>query len=410
MSYSAESIRNDFPVLSQQRNGKPIIYLDSAATSLKPRIVVDKMNVYYLQKTANIHRGLHYLSEEASREYDASRKATAKFLGANEKELVFTRNATESLNLMAHCLVESNYFKKGDEIVLSQAEHHANLVPWQWVAQKTGAKIRFVGFDSNYLLDMAELESLLSSKTKLVSIAHVHNTTGVINDIEKMGKMAKKVGSLFFVDGCQSIPHFPTDFNGWKNVDAIAFSGHKMMGPTGIGGLLCRKTLLEKWPPFLMGGDMIDEVFFDHATWNDIPMKFEAGTPAIGEAFGLHAAVDYLSKLGLSNLVRHEQELVSYALQELGKIKGVTLIGPNDSKKQSGTVLFDVKKMDCHDVSLALDSFNNVAIRSGFHCAQPFIRSINPKGLSRASFYAYTTKNDIDQLVKGLQHVTKTFG
>lgn len=402
MNWTAESIRADFPLLSRKRNGKPVIYLDSAATSLKPQVVLDAMNEYYTQHTANVHRGVHFLSQEASTVYEGAHEKVAKFVHAQKEEVSFSKNATESLNLIVHSMKEMNVLQKGDEIVLPRAEHHANLVPWQQVAKKTGAVIKWLDYLPDYTLNWKQVEQTISSKTKIVSVAHVHNTTGVRNDVVRLGKLAQKQGAYFFVDASQSVPHESFDFKS-LNADAVAFSGHKMLGPTGIGVLVAKKKVLDGWPPFLFGGAMIERVTFESTTFAKSPDKFEAGTPPIAESYGLGAAIDYLNQLSMSKIAKHEEDITRYALEQLQTIKGVHVIGPLDAKKQGGTILFDANGLTCHEVALAVDQFSNVCIRSGMHCAQPFVESINKQGLCRASFYVYTTKSDVDALVAALR-------
>ncbi len=404
-----EHIRKDFPILHEKRNGKPIIYFDNAATALKPVQVIDAVNYYYRECPANVHRGLHALSEEASQLFEQAHEKVARFIGAKSDETVFTRNTTESINLVAYSLLCDGFFKKGDEILVSRLEHHSNLVPWQFVSQKTGAELKFVELNKDFTLNMKDFESKISRKTKIVAIAHASNTVATINPVKEIGKKAKENGSLFLVDAAQSAPHLELDAKK-INADFIAFSGHKMLGPTGIGALYGRKEVLEKMQPFLYGGSMIQNVSWHNSSWAKLPDKFEAGTPHIAGAIGFGAAVDYLQKIGMQNVREHEKELLKHAFKRLQEMPQIKTHCPHDSEKQCGIVLFDNAKIEAHDLALALDEAENIAIRSGMHCAEPIVSSINPKGLARASFYIYNTKEEIDVFVETLKKIVGAFG
>jgi len=410
MGLNVEKLRQDFPILQKRFEGKPLVYLDNAATSLKPVQVIEKEMEYYREYTANIHRGMHKMSEQASREFEKAHEKAAKFIGAKGiEEIVFTRNATESFNLIAYSLLNEGFFKKGDEVLVSKMEHHANLVPWQFLERKAGIKLEFVELNKDFTLDFEDLEKKLNEKTRLVSLTQASNTVASIVDVKKAGEIVRKNSSaLFAVDGAQAVPHFPVSVKS-IGCDFYCFSSHKMLGPTGIGVLYGKKELLEKMQPFQYGGDMIKEVQWHSSSWNELPFKFEAGTPAIAQGIGFGAAIDYLQKLGLENVRKHEKEITKHALERIKEVKGVKVFGPEDLEKRNGIVLFDAGKLDCHDIALALDEAANVAIRSGMHCAQPIVESINPKGLARASFYLYNTKEEIDVFIESLKEILGTF-
>ena len=395
----ASLIRRNFPQFNRNINGKPIVYLDSAATSLKPGAVINKENEYYTRYTANIFRGIYTTSEEATYEYENARIKVAQFIGASKsEEIIFTRNTTESINLVAYSLIH------GDEIVASIMEHHSNFVPWQ---QLGNLKIWYC--DKSGLLNCNDLDKLITRRTKLLAITAVSNVLGTINPIEKIVKRVKKLNRqcLVLVDAAQAVPHMPVDVLRW-GADFVAFSGHKMLGPTGIGILWGRKELLESMPPFNFGGDMIKEVHEDSTVFNDLPHKFEAGTPHIAGAIGLGAAVDYLSRLGMDSVRAHEKDITSYALDVLSSVKGVTIIGPRNPGVRAGVIAFTVAGIHPHDVAQILDE-DNICIRVGFHCAQPLHEYLAIGPTARASFYVYTTKNDIDMLGAGLEKVIKLF-
>ncbi|MFH0714284.1 MAG: cysteine desulfurase [Candidatus Diapherotrites archaeon] len=404
--FDVEKVRADFPLLKRTINGKLIVYLDSTASSLKPQSVIDAMDYYYENVSANVNRGLHKLSEEASETYENAHESVGKFIGGKGEETAFSKNCTESINLVAYSLLESGYFKAGDKIVVSEAEHHANLVPWQFVAKKTGAQLEFVKVGEDFELDLEDAQRKIDQKTKLVALAHVYNTIASINPVEKIGKMAHEKGALFLVDGAQSVPHMPVNVRK-LNCDFLAFSAHKMCGPTGIGALWAKKEWLEKATPFLYGGDMIYSVSLREAKWNKVPEKFEAGTPPIAEAYGWKAACEYLQKIGMQEVQKHDQEITKYALEKLVEIGSVRVFGPNGER--GATILFETPKLSAHELALALDEEANVCVRSGMHCAEPIVSKLNAKGLARASFYLYTSKQEIDVFAQSLQKIVSAF-
>jgi cysteine desulfurase/selenocysteine lyase len=400
-------IRADFPILQRRVHDKPLIFLDSAASSQKPACVIDAMDDYYRTTHANVHRGVHTLSEEATELYEGARKKIAKFINAkSSREIIYTRNATESINLVAFTWGRAN-LKAGDEVLLTESEHHSNIVPWQMVAKDTGAIVRYIPVDARGYLDTSTLDSLLTSKTKLVGIASMSNVLGTIMPIEMVIKRAHEVGALVLIDGAQGVPHLPTDVQA-LDCDFMAFSGHKMCGPTGIGVLWGRRDLLEDMPPFMGGGDMIRKVTFEGAEWNELPWKFEAGTPAIAEAIGLGVAVDYLSALGMDNVRAHECETIAYALERLSEVPGLTLIGPDDPNRRGGVATFTLDNIHPHDLADILDH-EGIAIRAGHHCAQPLHQKLGIIASSRASFYIYSQREEIDQLVDGLYKAKAIF-
>ena len=392
------NVTKDFPILNRKVNGKPLIYLDNAATSQKPKQVIDKITDYYTNYNANIHRGIHKMSEEATEEYEGARQKTAKFIGANTKEMIFTKNTTESLNILAYWALRT--LKSGDEVVLSVMEHHSNIVPWQMLQEK-GVKLKFIDINSDGTLSD---NMLITKKTKIVSIVHASNVLGTINDVSKIGKIAHDNGALFVVDGAQSVPHMPVDVKKF-GCDFLAFSSHKMLGPTGVGVLYGREDVLEKVTPFLRGGDMIKEVHLTNTKWNDLPWRFEAGTPNIADVIGFGTAIDYLNKIGMSNVRQHEIDVTKYAMKELGAIRNVKIYGPAN---RCGLVSFSIDGVHPHDTASILDT-EGIAIRSGHMCAQPLMERLEVPALSRASFYIYNDKKDVDALVKGIEKVKTVF-
>jgi len=399
--FDVKKIRNDFPVLKRKVNGKPLVYLDNAATTQKPRQVIDKISDYYSNYNANVHRGIHKLSEEASAEYENARSKAAKFIGSKTCEIVFTKNTTESLNILAYWALRT--LKKGDEVISSVLEHHSNIVPWQMLREK-GIKVKFVDVNDDGTLKMDQYSKLITKNTKIVTVAHVSNVLGTINPVKEIGKIAHDAGALFIIDGAQSVPHMSVNVK-QLGCDFLAFSSHKMLGPTGVGILYGTEEALERTTPFLRGGDMIKEVHLDSTKWNDIPWKFEAGTPNIADVIGFGAAIDYLSKLGMDNVRKHEEDLTQHAMKKLD-IKSVKIYGPR--KNRGGTVSFSINGVHPHDVATVLDQ-EGIAIRSGHMCAQPLMERFNVPALSRASFYLYNTKEEIDKLAEGLKKVKKTF-
>ena len=400
-----DKIREDFPILQRKVNGKQLIYLDSTATTQKPRAVIEAEKLFYEKHNANIHRGVHALSEEATEMHENSRERIAKFIGAKPDEIIFTRNATEAINLVKFSWGGAN-IQKGDRILTTEMEHHSNLVPWQMLAREKQAKLDFIGFDKSGFLIDKDIEHKVAG-SKLVAFTQMSNVLGTINDAEMIIKKAHEAGAVMLVDAAQSVPHMPVDV---KKLDAdfLAFSGHKMLGPTGIGVLYGKKELLEAMPPFLGGGDMIKEVHLREASWNDVPGKFEAGTPNIAGAIGLGAAVDYLKKLGMENVRRHEIELTRHALEEMQRIHDINIYGPKDAEQKGGVISFTMGSMHSHDVASLLND-EGIAIRSGHHCAMPLLEKLGTCDACRASFYIYTKKEEIDALVQGLQRARKVF-
>ena len=382
--FDVDAIRRDFPVLQQQTNGKPLVYLDSGASSQKPQSVIDAVDACYREYYANVHRGIYDLSEKASDEFEKARKKIARFINAKSwRELIFTRNATESLNLVAYSWGLEN-LHRGDTILVTDMEHHANLVPWQQVARRTGAKLAIVPTTADGLLDMAAYKSMLNPSVKLVAFTLMSNVLGTITPAREMIALAHEIGAITVVDGAQSVPHLPTDVQA-LDCDFLAFSGHKMLAPSGIGALWGRKSLLAEMPPFLTGGDMIKEVHFDHAEWNQLPWKFEAGTPAIAQAIGMGAAVDYLNALGMDAVRQHEIELTGYALDRLSRVEGVKILGTMNPELRGGAVAFTFGDIHPHDLASMLNA-ENIAIRAGHHCAQPLHDKLGISASARASF------------------------
>jgi cysteine desulfurase / selenocysteine lyase len=403
--YDVEEIRRDFPILDRRIDGKRLVYLDNAATSQKPRRVIETLTEYYEEHNANIHRGVHRLAAEATAAYEEARQKVASFLGAPDvRGLIFTRGTTEAINLVARAWGKN--LREGDEVVLTEAEHHSNLVPWQLAARATGAKLRFVPILEDGTLDLEAAERLIGPRTRLVGCIHASNVLATINPVERLAELAHEAGALMLVDGAQSAPHLPVDVEA-LGCDFYACSGHKMLGPTGVGVLWGKPEVLEKMEPFLGGGEMIREVYLDHSTWNDLPYKFEAGTMNIAQAVGLGAAVDYLGELGMENVREHERRLGEYAYRRLSEIEGITLYGPEENR--TGLVSFSLPDVHPHDLSQLLDD-EGVAIRSGHHCAQPLMRRLGVAATARASFYLYNTEEEVDALVEALQRAREFFG
>jgi cysteine desulfurase/selenocysteine lyase len=401
------AIREDFPILARQIHGKPLVYLDSGASSQKPVSVLEAMGRYYQTSHANVNRGVYVLSEEATAAMEQARVKVARFIKAKSaKQVIFTRNTTESINLVAYSWGSAN-IREGDTILLTEMEHHANLVPWQLLAARTGAKLEFVPFTEDGVLDQDEYTRLLEqTRPKLVAFTAMSNVLGTITPAKAMVAQAHTAGAIALVDGAQSVPHLPGDVQD-LDCDFLAFSGHKMLGPTGIGVLYGRRELLEAMPPFLAGGDMIRQVSLRSATWNDLPYKFEAGTPAIAETVGLGAAVDYLNALGMDFVARHEQELVSYALERLSKVEGLKLYGP-EAAKRGGVVSFTLDDVHPHDLAQVLDN-EGICVRAGNHCAQPLIEKLGLPATARASFYIYNTPDEVDALEQALEKAKMIF-
>jgi|TARA_Y100000310_G_C20683105_1_gene817243 cysteine desulfurase/selenocysteine lyase len=405
MQLDIEKIREDFPILNVKVNGKPLIYLDNAATSQKPKQVIDAIKNYYETSNANIHRSIHKLGEKATEAYENAHKTVSKFVNADFEEIIFTKNVTEALNLLAYSLEKE--INEGDEIVISEMEHHSNFVPWQQLAKRNNAILKVIEIDENGLLKKESILESIASKTKIVSLAHVSNVLGTVNDIKQIAKIIKQKSSAYFiVDAAQSAPHMKIDVKD-LDVDFLAFTGHKMLGPTGIGCLYGKKELFEKLDPFLFGGEMIKEVTIEHSKWNDLPWKFEAGTANIAQGIGLAAAIDYLNEVGMENIMRHDKELIEYALEKLKEIKEVEIYGP-DLKNRLSLISFNIKGIHAHDTAEILNG-EGIAIRAGHHCAMPLAKKLGIIASARASFYLYNTKQEIDQLVLAIQKAIKVF-
>ncbi|MCM3513333.1 cysteine desulfurase [Carnobacterium inhibens] len=406
MSFSAEQLKNDFPILTQIVNDEPLVYLDNAATTQKPTAVLAALETYYREANANVHRGVHTLAERATTQYEAAREKVQHFINANEStEVLFTRGTTTSLNWVAKSYGEANV-KSGDEILVSVMEHHSNLIPWQQLAKKTGASLKSVELTEEGLLDMESFRAQLSEKTKIVALAHVSNVLGVVNPIQEIARLAHAIGAVLVVDGAQAVPHMPVDVQE-LDADFYAFSGHKMVGPTGIGVLYGKRHSLEQMEPVEFGGEMIAMVDEQDSTWKELPWKFEAGTPNIAGAIGLGAAIDYLSTVGLTAIQEHEKALMAYLWPKLTAIPGVTIYGPKDLAKRTGIVTFNLDGLHPHDVATAMD-MEGVAIRAGHHCAQPLMRRLSADSTARASFYLYNTTADVDKFIEALL-ATKEF-
>jgi cysteine desulfurase/selenocysteine lyase len=402
-----ERIRADFPILKRQVNGRPLVYLDNAASSQKPQQVIDALVYFYTYMNANVHRGVHTLSVEATEAYEAARERVARFVGTDDpNELVFVRNATEGLNLVAVSWGRAN-LEPGNEILATLLEHHSNLVPWQRVAQDTGARIRLVPLKLDGTIDMDAFREMLSPRTKVVAVAHASNVLGTINPLPEIAELAHAVGAIVVVDGAQSVPHVQIDVAA-LGVDFLAFSGHKMLAPMGIGGLWGRRELLEAMPPFLGGGGMIREVFEDRATWAPLPEKFDAGTPSVADSVAMAAAVDYLDELGMDNVRAHEIELTSYALDRLYRLPDIAVYGPRDARDRTGVVSFNLDGVHPHDAGTILDEAG-VAVRAGHHCCQPLHRSLDVAATLRASFYIYNTADEVDALVDALAAARRVY-
>ncbi len=403
-----EALRRDFPILEREINGRPLVYLDSAATSQKPRVVIDAMDAYYRDYNANVHRGIYTIGEEATAAYEAARATTARFINAPDShEIVFTRNATEAINLVSYAWGRRN-IERGDQIVLTEMEHHANLVPWQLLMQERDGDLEFIPITDDGVLRLDVFEVLLRLKPKLVAFTHVSNTLGTINPVREMTEMAHAAGALVLVDGAQAVPHVPVDVQA-IGCDFYAFSGHKMLGPMGSGALWARREILEAMPPFLAGGEMIREVHLRRSDFNAIPWKFEAGTPAVGDAVGLGVAADYLMAIGMDAVRAHERDLVAYALTVLPReIPDIELYGPLDPDGRGGVVPFNLPGIHPHDVAQVLDR-SGIAVRAGHHCTMPLHERLDLSATARASFSVYTTKTDIDRLVDGLREVQRVF-
>ena len=400
-------LRNDFPIFKKKINGKDLVYLDNASTTQKPYSVINSITDFYSNYNSNIHRAVYQLAEEATDLYEQSRKKIANFINVRPEEIIFTRNTTESINLIAHSWARSN-LKKDDVIAITEIEHHSNIVPWQILCQEIGTRLEYVGIDESGFLDVEYLIELISSrKVKLVSISHMSNVLGTIVPIERIIKTAHQYDIPVIVDGAQSVPHMPVDA---KNLDCdfLVFSAHKMLGPTGVGVLYAKKELLEKMKPFMGGGDMIKEVFKFHTNYNEVPYKFEAGTPNIADVVGFGAAVDYLEKIGMENIRKHEIYLTEYALESMQSLKYIIIYGPMDSKFRGGVISFNIADIHPHDLATIMND-HGIAIRSGHHCAQVLMQRLDVPATSRASFYIYNTKEEIDKFVNAIKEAGRIF-
>ena len=403
----ATAIRTDFPILQVEAHpGVPLVYLDNAATSQKPSAVIEAMNAYYQGYNANVHRGRHRLSEEATTAYEGARQQIARFINAPDlATVIYVRNTTEALNLVAWSWGRVN-IKAGDEILLTEMEHHSNIVPWQLLAEEKGAQVRYIPFTDDGLLDLSTLPELLTERTKIFAFSAMSNVFGTVNPSKKLVEAAHAVGAIAVIDAAQSVPHLPVDVQE-LDCDFLAFSAHKMCGPTGVGVLYGKRKLLEEMPPFLGGGDMIRRVTIEGSTWNDLPWKFEAGTPSIAEGIGFGAAVDYLSSVGMEAVHVHEQFITGYALEALSEVPGLKLMGPPVAHR-GGVAAFTLQGVHPHDISQILDQ-DGVAIRAGHHCAMPLHQRLSIPASARASFYLYTETKDVDRLVEGLNRVRQVF-
>jgi cysteine desulfurase/selenocysteine lyase len=407
--FDTKKVREDFPILSRKVNGQTLVYLDNAATSQKPIQVIDAISQYYKEYNANIHRGLHTLSEEATIAYEDVREKIAKFIGAREtNSVIFTRNTTEAINLVAHSWGRHNILP-GDQIVLSAMEHHSNLVPWQMLAKDRQANLAFIELTADGQLDMESAKKVIGSpRTKLVCINHMSNALGTINPVAEIAKLARSQGATVLIDAAQSVPHLPTSVQE-IDCDFLAFSFHKMLGPTGVGVLWGKPELLEAMPPFLGGGDMISAVWRDRATYNELPWKFEAGTPNIADVIASGVAIDYLQNLGMENVRAHEIELTEYALKKFTTLNDVVIYGPPNAKDRGGVISFNFAQVHPHDLGQILNE-SGIAIRAGHHCCQPLMRDLNVSGTARASFYIYNTKEEVDLLMAALEEANKVMG
>ena len=401
------AIRSQFPILAREVHGRPLVYLDNAATTQKPQSVIDALTSYYTTMNANIHRGLHTLAEEATAAYEDVRKQVAAFIGAgSHREIVFTRNTTESLNLLAYTL--GARLRPGHEIVLTAAEHHSNLVPWQLVTQRTGAVLRFIELNDDQQIDVDTARAAINANTRIVSIVHMSNVLGSIAPVAEISEMARSVGATMIVDAAQSAPHIPVDVE-QLGADYLAFSAHKMLGPTGVGVLWGRQELLADLDPFLGGGEMISVVTREESSWAALPHKFEAGTPNIADVVAFGAAIDFLNEVGMDAVAAHDAELTNYAVERLSRLEGLDIYGPADPSDRSAVIAFNYRDIHSHDVATILDR-SGIAVRAGHHCAQPLMRTLGVPATARASFYLYNERTEVDALVDGLLEAGERFG
>ncbi|MBY0118288.1 cysteine desulfurase [Paenibacillus xylanexedens] len=400
------SIREQFPILHQEINGHPLVYLDSAATSQKPHTVIEAVKHYYEYENSNVHRGVHTLGSRATDAYEGAREKVAKFINARRtQEIIFTRGTTTALNLVASSYARANC-KEGDEIVITQMEHHSNLIPWQQVAKETGATLKYIPLQPDGHIELADVEKTITNNTKIVAIAYVSNVMGLIHPVKQIAEIAHRNGAVIVVDGAQSTPHMKVDVQD-LDCDFYALSGHKMCGPTGIGALYGKKALLESMEPIEFGGEMIDDVGLYESNWKELPWKFEGGTPIIAGAVGLGAAIDFLEQIGMDEIAHHESVLAAYATERLAEIDGLTIYGP--AKRHVGVVTFNLGDIHPHDVATVLDA-SGVAIRAGHHCCQPLMRWLEVSSTARASFYLYNNDQDVDRLVSALIQTKEYFG
>lgn len=405
-TFNVEKVKKDFPILEQEVNGKKLVYLDSSATSQTPIQVTDSIADYYNRYNSNVHRGVHTLGTLATDAYEKARETVRRFINARYfEEVVFTRGTTTAINLVAHSYGDANV-SESDEIVVTQMEHHANIVPWQQLAKRTGATLKFIPMSDSGELEKEAIDNTITDNTKIVAVTHVSNVLGTINDVKYIAEVAHQHDAVIAVDGAQSAPHMKVDVQD-LDVDFFSFSGHKMLGPTGIGALYGKRHLLDKMEPIEFGGDMIDFVGLEDATWTDLPTKFEAGTPLIAEAIGFAEAIRYIDELGLEEIHQHEYELVNYAYNEMSKIEGLEIYGPSPEKR-AGLITFNVEGVHPHDLATALDS-EGVAVRAGHHCAQPLMKWLNQSSTARASFYVYNTTEDVDKLIQALYRTKEFF-
>ena len=407
--YDAQKVRADFPILAREVNGKPLIYLDNAATTQKPRQVIQAIVDYYEGYNANVHRGVHALSQEATDRYEEARAKVARFIGAERpEEIIWTRNASESLNLVAHTWAREN-LREGDEIVVTPYEHHSNLVPWQKAARDAGAKLRVLPMrEDDNSLDMSRLDEFFTPRLKLLAAVHMSNGIGIIAPVEELARRARQVGATVLIDATQSVPHMPVNVRE-LDCDFLTLSGHKMLGPTGIGALYGRREILDGMEPFMRGGEMVLEVWYDRATWNDLPMKFEAGTPNIADAIGLGAAIDYLDALGMENVRAHEIALTEYALDAFKELEeDIDIFGPKDPERRGAIISFHTDIVHPHDLGTFLD-LDGIAVRTGHHCTMPLMRELGVIATARASCYLYNTEDEIDALVDSVKRALRYF-
>lgn len=405
--FNSEQIRSDFPILTRKVNGQQLVYLDNAATSQKPSQVINALSSVYEQFNSNVHRGVHTLSMEATEHYENARRKVAEFINAPEPEtVIFVRNTTEAINLVAHTWAIQNV-GPGDEILTTEMEHHSNLVPWQNVAEITGAKLRHIPVTATGLLDTNQLDQLINEKTKLVAVVHVSNFLGTINPVKDLADRAHVVGAKILIDSAQSVPHMPVDVID-LDCDFLAFSGHKIMAPPGIGVLYAKRSVIQDMEPFLRGGEMVKEVWFDHATWNDLPNRFEAGTPNFADAIALGAAIDYLNVIGMEQVRSHEMEITKYGLEAFQSLEYLNILGPTEPTLRGGLIAFHSPEIHPHDLGTFLDQ-KGIAIRTGHHCVMPMHRKIGLPASGRASFYIYNTTDEIDLLIEALQNALAYF-